>query len=485
MNRKFILTASLLFQVLFCFSIAHAQVIPKNRLIVLSDIEADPDDSQSLIRLLLYSNEINIEGLIAVTSVHQKSRVAPETMRKIIDAYGKVQPNLLKHDPGFPEAEELRACVKQGLPVLGMDGVGKGKDSEGSEWIIKVLEKDDVRPLWVSVWGGTNCLAQALWKMKETKKPEDLKKLIGKLRVYTISDQDNTGYWIRKNFPDLFYIVSPGSYMTATWIAINQFIKGADNEVISNSWITGNIQEGHGQLGAIYPDVAYGMEGDTPSWLMLIPNGLNDKAIPNWGSWGGRYELYKPDPITTPIPEVFTGGGPYEPETRPIWTNASDTYAPFIQSQFGKAVRRDTGSYSGNQVTLWRWREDFQNDFAARMNWCTASYKEANHPPVARLNQPEEFTVRSGDFFKLDADGSYDPDGDALSYLWFQYPEAGTYKGRISFEMLAENLYNVHTIKAPDVDKPETVHFILRVTDKGNPPLSRYKRVIVTIIPKK
>ncbi|MDP4224479.1 MAG: hypothetical protein Q8868_14320, partial [Bacteroidota bacterium] len=177
--------------------------------------------------------------------------------------------------------------------------------------------------------------------------------------------------------------------------------------------------------------------------------------------------------------------GPYEPETRPIWTNASDTYIPFIQSQFGKAVRRDTGSYSGNQVTLWRWREDFQNDFAARMDWCIASYNEANHPPVARLNQPEEFTVRSGDFFKLDADGSNDPDGDALSYLWFQYPEAGTFKGRVSFGMLAENLYNVHTIKAPDVDKPETVHFILRVTDKGNPPLSRYKRVILTIIPKK
>jgi hypothetical protein len=63
-------------------------------------------------------------------------------------------------------------------------------------------------------------------------------------------------------------------------------------------------------------------------------------------------------------------------------------------------------------------------------------------------------------------------------------PEAGTYKGNVSFGMLAENLYNVHTIKAPNVEKPETVHFILRVTDKGNPPLSRYQRVIVTLTPK-
>lgn len=484
MGRNFFALALIMMQVLVIPESAIGQTISKHRLIVLSDIEADPDDSQTLVRLLLYSNLIEIEGLIAVTSIHQKTRVAPETMRKIINAYGKVQPNLLKHEPGFPSEKDLLDIVKQGLPVFGMEGVGAGKDSEGSDWIIKLLEKNDNRPVWISVWGGSNCLAQTLWKLKETKSPEELKYLINKLRVYTISDQDNTGYWIRKNFPDLFYIVSPGSYMSATWTGISQVVKGANNEVISNPWLAKNIQEGHGPLGAMYPDVSYGMEGDTPSWLMLIPNGLNDSALPNHGSWGGRYELYKPEPLTTPLPQIFTGGGPYEPETRPIWTNAYDRLSPFIHSDFGKAIRPDTGSYSGNQVTLWRWREDFQNDFAARMDWCLSSYKEANHPPVAKLNQPEQFTVKSGDFFKLDADGSYDPDGNALSFLWFQYPEAGTYKGIVSFGMLAENLYNVHTIKAPDVDKPETVHFILKVTDKGSPPLSRYKRVIVTIGPK-
>jgi Protein of unknown function (DUF1593) len=455
----------------------------KNRLIVLTDIEADPDDSQTLIRLLLYSNEIDIEGLIATTSVHQKARVAPETIRKIITGYGKVQPNLLKHEPGYPSSQALMAVVKQGLPVFGMEGVGKGKDSEGSEWIIKVLEKNDDRPVWISVWGGPNTLAQALWKIKETKTTSDAKRLIDKIRVYTISDQDDTGYWLRKNFPDLFYIVSPGSYITSTWNAINRVIPGANNEVISNDWLAENIQQRHGPLGALYPDVAYGMEGDTPSWLMLIPNGLNDNTIPNWGSWGGRYELYTPEPIKTPVPPVFTGGGPYEPETRSIWTNADDKFTPWINNKFGKAVRSDTGSYSGNQVTLWRWREDFQNDFAARMDWCTKSYNEANHPPVAKVNGPEQFTVKSGEIFKLDADASSDPDGDALSYLWFQYPEEGTYKGIVSFGMLAENLYNIHTIKAPQVDKPQTIHFILKITDKGTPALSRYRRVIVTIKP--
>jgi hypothetical protein len=112
----------------------------------------------------------------------------------------------------------------------------------------------------------------------------------------------------------------------------------------------------------------------------------------------------------------------------------------------------------GNLVTLWRWREDFQQDFAARMDWCLMSWKEANHPPVANINQPAEFTVKSGEIFKLDADGSYDPDGDALSYWWFQYPEAGSYDGLVSFRPYAENLYNIHTIRAPEVDSPQTVH---------------------------
>jgi hypothetical protein len=95
---------------------------------------------------------------------------------------------------------------------------------------------------------------------------------------------------------------------------------------------------------------------------------------------------------------------------------------------------------------------------------------------------PEEITVKSGERFALDAAGSIDPDGDNLSYLWFNYPEAGTYKKLIKVDG-AENTHGV-TVIAPLVDKKETAHFILKVTDKGVPSLSAYKRVIVTIIPK-
>jgi len=457
-----------------------AQANQKNRVIILTDIEADPDDTQSMIRLLLYSNVIDIKGLIATTSVWQKTRVAPESLKKVIQAYGKVQPNLNKHEAGFPDAEALLMKVKQGLAKYGMQGVGDGKDSQGSDWIIKVLEEDDERPLWVSVWGGANTLAQALYKIKKTKTETEAKKLIAKLRVYTISDQDDSGIWIRKNFPELFYIVSPGDdYFSSTWIAINHFVDSINNDEISNNWLAQNIQQGHGPLGAAYPDVAYGMEGDTPSWLSLILNGLNEPEHPDWGGWGGRYELYKPD-----YSSLKKGGSgvPSEPETREIWTNAIDSYTPYIYNEYGRAVRMDTVTFTSNKATLWRWRDDFQNDFAARMDWCTKSYQESNHPPVPALGIPEQITVRSGEGFGLDASGTTDPDGDNLSYLWFNYPEAGSYKKLIKIAS-GENARGAYVI-VPEVEKKETAHFILRVTDKGKPQLSRYKRVIVNIIPK-
>jgi 5S rRNA maturation endonuclease (ribonuclease M5) len=459
---------------------SQAQANQRNRVIILTDIEADPDDTQSMVRLLLYSNEIDIKGLIATTSVWKKTSVAPESIKKIIQAYGKVQPNLMKHEAGFPSAAALLMLVKQGLPKYGMQGVGEGKDSEGSEWIIKVLEEKDERPLWVSIWGGANTLAQTLYKIKNTKTETEAKKLIAKLRVYTISDQDDSGIWIRNNFPDLFYIVSPGDdYGSATWSTINSFVKGINNEDISNNWLAQNIQQGHGPLGAAYPDVAYGMEGDTPSWLNLIPNGLSDPEHPDWGGWGGRYELYKPDFATIKKGE---SGVPLKPDTREIWTNAIDSFSPYIYNEYGRAVRKDTASFTDNKVTLWRWRDDFQNDFAARMDWCTKSYQNANHPPVPALGHPEQITVKSGEGFGLDAGGTTDPDEDNLSYLWFHYPEAGSYKKSIKIDS-AENARGVFVI-APNVEKTETAHFILRVTDKGNPPLSRYKRVIVNILPK-
>ncbi|MFL9845355.1 nucleoside hydrolase-like domain-containing protein [Flavobacterium rhizosphaerae] len=469
---------TVLFLFISGFTSVFSQSLEKNRVVILTDIEADPDDTQSLVRLFIYANQIDIMGLIATTSTHQKNAIHPQSIIKIIEAYGEVQPNLQLHEQGYPKASDLLKLVKKGSELYGMKGVGKGKGTEGSEWIIKVLEDKDERPLWVSVWGGANTLAQALYTIKHTKSKAEAARLVSKLRVYTISDQDDSGIWIRNNFPELFYIVSPGTYGRSTWIAINQVVKGLNNNVISNQWLAENIQQSHGPLGALYPDVMWGMEGDTPAFLHLIPNGLNCPEHPEWGSWGGRYELYKPEFMT----DEGSGGVKTEPETRPIWTNASDNYIMYTYNPYGRALKLDEeNKLSDNKATILRWREDFQNDFAARMDWCIRPYDKANHPPVPSFKHQEEITVKSGEYFTLDATGTYDPDGDHISYLWFSYPEAGSYKKPLITNV--QNSYRAN-IQAPSVDKIETAHIILKVTDTGTPRLSRYKRLIVTILPK-
>lgn len=465
MKRLFLLlTLSLTLQL-------YAQTPEKRRVLVLTDIENEPDDTESMVRFLVYSNQWGIEGIVATTSVHQRERVAPESIRKIVNAYDKVRSNLLLHEKGFPETSYLLSIIKSGLPKFGMEAIGEGKDSEGSEWIIRQADKADPRPLWIPVWGGANCLAQALWKVKMTRTPDEVAKFVAKLRVYTISDQDDTGPWIRKNFPQLFYIASPGfhangAYHYSTWTGISgdKFhgrFSGGNFSIVDNPWLEQHIRKNHGPLGEEYPAVKFLMEGDTPTFLYLMENGLSDPEHPDWGNWGGRYEFYIPR----------TQKWFYEPETRPMWADAVD-----------EVLGADSVFHTGNQATIWRWREAFQYDFAARMDWCVKPYKEANHPPVAKLAHANFLKAKSGEKVQLSAQGSTDPDGNSLRYDWMYYAEPGTYGNKNGIQ-LADRKKAETSFVAPKVTQPETIHIVLAVTDNGTPALTRYQRVIVTVFP--
>lgn len=457
--------------------VSSAFAAEKNRVFVLTDIGNEPDDAQSMVRFLTYSNQFDIEGIVATTSIHLKDHTQASRLREIVQAYGKVRDNLLLHEPGFPSEVALLNAISEGKPLLGMQAVGEGMDSQGSEALIAAADKEDARPLWVPVWGGPNVLAQALWKVRATRTPDALAKFVAKLRVYTISDQDDSGPWIRRNFPALFYIASPGyhpggAYHFATWSGISgdrlhgRFV-GADFPIVDNPWLDGHIR-GKGPLGAQYPKTEFLMEGDTPSFLGLIGNGLNSPEHPDLGGWGGRYELQTP-----PTRKYFL-----EPETRPLWTDAMDE------------VRGVDGQWhTGNHETIWRWRSAFQNDFSARMDWTVKPRAEANHPPVPALAHPSEISARRGQEIQLSAEGSTDPDGDALSYEWFYYPEAGSFvtssgKTGQPLEIRDANRPKASfTVPANRVMPPGTgtMHIILAVTDQGTPPLTRYRRVIVNV----
>jgi hypothetical protein len=239
--------------------------------------------------------------------------------------------------------------------------------------------------------------------------------------------------------------------------------------LVSNEWLDRNIRK-KGPLGAEYPRWDYLMEGDTPSFLGLINNGLNAPEHPDWGGWGGRYEFYTPRPQKWHL----------SPETRPFWTDTDD-----------EVMGVDGRWHDTNHATIWRWREAYQNDFAARMDWTIKPYKDANHPPVPKLAHAAELTVKRGARVDLSAEGTTDPDGDTLSYSWFYYPEAGTFA--------TSNARSGQPLEIHGFDQPRawltiptsrvmapgtgTLHLILAVTDHGTPRLTRYQRVIMTVVP--
>jgi hypothetical protein len=458
---------------LFSSIISHSQDLRfvdqgKQRVIVLTDITNEPDDQQSLVRFLVYANEYDVEGLVATTSVHLRRQVRPEKIGELLDAYEKVKPNLDRHAKDFPSAAYLRSVTTSHLPLYGMQGVGEGKDSPGSELIIRAADKKDDRPVWISVWGGANCLAQALWKVQQTRSPGEVQRFISKLKIYSISDQDDSGRWIRTNFPGIFYVVSPSAeswleYYRATWTGISgdRHYKNGPMykfEMVDNPWLLENIITNHGPLGALYPKLEYIMEGDTPAFIGLINNGLGSAISPSYGGWSGRYELF----------QSYAEAGK-------IWTNNINTV--------DEVVLDDGRRYASDQATIWRWRDAYQADFAARMDWCIASaFSAANHNPLAAINGNLSKDVvmlkaAAGQTITLSAKGSKDPDGNALAFRWFHYREAGNNPVEVPLQGAASSDC---TLIVPPMKEGQSLHLVCEVRDDGLPSLVSYRRVVIT-----
>jgi hypothetical protein len=438
----------------------------KPRLILLTDIGGDPDDEESMVRFLLYSNEFDIEGLIATGRVIRDDRPAllPELITERIEAYGEVRDQLLKHAKGYPSVQSLLDVVKTGYPIPKRkwdavnkktinfplaEKIGPEKDSEGSEWMIKVVDDPDPQPVWVIIWGTASDLAQVLWRVKQERSAEELAAFVSKLRVYAIAKQDLTNDWILENFPDLFILQS--NTTTGTFKGIYQ---EGDQSYYSEEWVNKHVLHNHGPLGKLYSrrpslfNLPY-IEGDTPSFLYLISNGLSDPEYPTWGSWGGQYK----------------GPGPH-----------------YLDLDDDAITEKPTGKQA--QLSVARWRPAFQNDFQARMDWCVKSFEEANHNPVASFNGNPgidiiKLTGSAGADIPLSAAGSTDPDGDELSFHWFVYDEAGTYRDSVTIAH-SDSMDAILTIPR-DARKDQTIHVILEVTDNGDPVLYSYRRVVITV----
>lgn len=293
---------------------------------------SDPDDIQSMVRFLLYTNEFEVEALIASAATF--ANVAnKQNILDILDLYDQVYENLRKHDSEFPTAKNLRSVTYEGRDDTwgnpADEILGEGMDSEASEAIISIVDEPDPRPVWVTIWGGPRDLAQAIWKVQNTRTPKELDEFISKLRVHMIGlgdspGQDGSGQWMLNNFPDLFVIASQETYGG---------MFAHESELGDLEWVNTNIREDHGPLGAAYPPSGFHpenpgvQEGDTPSFLYLVSavKGLNDPEDPSQESWGGQFA--QRDTTTN---HWFDGPGP---------------------------------------GTVSKWRQDYQADFTRRADW--------------------------------------------------------------------------------------------------------------------
>jgi len=451
---------------------------PKTRVIVTSDGEID--DQCSMIRFLLYVNEWDIEGIITSSSQFHwqgHSWAGDDWIEPDLQAYAKVYPNLLKHDARYPSPEYLRERT-----VLGnVKAEGEMEEvTPGSELIVKVLlDKSDDRPIWLQAWGGMNTIARAL-KTIEEKHPGRMAEVAKKLRFFFIWEQDSTYQdYIKPHWGKYGILTIISDQFEAIAYRWKQVQPEEMQKYFEGAWMKEKILENHGPLCAIYAAHEKGdkgfnagdfrSEGDSPAFLHTIPTGLRNMESPDWGGWGGRYVWVRDNTWLDPVPVA----GYVYPEGR--W---------YGNTGWGRNSLREGTTTTGEQrreyfKPLWRWTAAIQNDFAARADWCVKTYKEANHAPVAEVKGGLNRTVQPGETVKLAATAT-DPDGNKLSYKWWQYAEADSAAAIVT--IANSDSPDKASFVAPN-EPGKQVHIILQVTDDGTPALTSYQRVIITIKP--
>jgi hypothetical protein len=413
----------------------------KLRIIIETDAGGDPDDEQSMVRFLLYTNEWDVEGIICTRPQTKRDEnnnqeaTGLDIVRRQLKAYEQVYDKLKQHGD-YPTPENLFARTVPGY-----------ESDAGVQLIIDAVDRDDPRPIWFSNWGtndGTpSSLLRALDRVLAERGPHGYATFKNKLRLssddlfgdHTTKINPPWKMWVYTKYPDMdggrwYHRFGP---LTATAGGFD-----LQRDVLTN----------HGPLGSTYPTNTHlkQKEGDTPEFLYLVPNGLNEPEQPTWGSWAGRFGK-----------QDDAGDREY--------------YWPNVRDVMDGTANRD--------YTLTPWAAHIQNDFRARMDWCVRDFAAANHPPVPRLANELLQTVNSGGLVTLDAAPSSDPDNDKLQFAWRYYAEAGTYRGGpIELQMSSESSVS---FRAPSVETQQSIHVILILSDTGDPPLTRYARSVISV----
>src|SRR5215212_22059 len=276
------------------------------RLIMETDAGGDPDDEQSLVRFLLYANEWDVEGIIANRARCRdgenlnRERTGLGVVRAQVKAYGECWTNLVQHDSRYPAPEFLLARTV----------AGHENSVDAENLIIAIVDRDDPRPVWYMDWGsdrgsGEVNLRRALNRVRRERGANGYARFKERLRIigydqlaeHTTLPPEWT-IWVNTFEPP-----KEGKRWYHRFSALTAKAGGFD--------LHRDVLTGHGPLGALYPTNTTHpqKEGDTMTFLYLVPTGMNDPERPTWGSWAGRYG-----------PQEEAKGKPY------YWANVKDTW---------------------------------------------------------------------------------------------------------------------------------------------------------------
>jgi hypothetical protein len=491
-------------------------------------ITADPelDDNNSLIRFLLYSNDLEIEGLIYASSgFHWKgdgkgtrwfvpgreyARFGLDTcpceswrwnkeerfIHQIVEAYGKVYPNLKIHNPNYPDPNELKSKIRYGN--IEFDG-DISTDSPGSDLIKSLMMDDKPGPLFITAWGGQSTIARALKSIQEqyenTIEWEAIKgKISRKVVLLPSGDQDDTyATYIKPVWPDIEYRqfkdgpnYSYGAqlrakqedsvYLTASWMKENvsdrgplgslyrvwgdgkQMVKG---DIMDYFGLDGYTNEELKKMGyvvwmPVQPKGSWLGEGDNHTFMNMLGNGLRAFEADFYGGWGGR-EVGKKEAVSFSL-------------------MPSDSSAEKMAARIS-TMNKPENNHTGEPAYP-NFFPQAQRDFAARLKWSvTAKYSDANHQPVAIIEGPLNVLALPGEKIRLNGLVS-DPDGNSVSTKWWQF-QVGSYPGKVVISN--PNSLQTKVLIPNDAVGGQTIHIIFEATDNGTPSLTRYQRVIITV----
>lgn len=479
------------------------------RVVIMADMGNEPDEMQQMVHMLMYSNELDLEGLIAVSgyALHSDRKrkdgshgeVHPEMFIELIDAYSEVLENLKLHAKGWHDPNYLKSIVSHGTSDFGTKAVGPGKATAGSKLVMDILVKDDPRPVYFVANAGTNTLAQALRDLGETKSQAEMDRLCEKIIVYENRAQDDCGVWITLRYPTIrWYRSIQQTYAYAglrtrgkpqgpyTWEPYPRTVIG------QHQWAEAHIMNNHGPLGKLYPyrmsppGTGFIEGGGTSPWIGLAKPGVGDPQNMHWGGWGGRFSRRK-----------YTNRETL-PNDQTMWSNRASivtseqaqaegkTFAMFLADTEVETWNDPSHgeTFTSHMVPIWRWRRAMFNDFQARMDWCVKPWSQANHNPIAAINGDTSkgitvLQVKPGQSITLDGSATADPDDDDLFFNWWVYKEAGTYQGEV---IVVDPGGSKVRVEVPEDARGKQMHVILEVHDT-NPEVALYdhRRIIFDV----